>query len=479
MLPGRAKAVIPVSLLPYSTVTRMANLSILRRTAPLAAALLLAGCGLSNELVGGGGNARLGEPKPQAPVAGFVVTPVPEASVAAHEILQKGGNAVDAAVAAGFALGVTLPSRAGLGGGAVCLIDMPHDEGGTGRPVALLFPPGTPRGSQAGAARPAAVPQMARGLLAMQARYGALPLATDMAPAATMAGGGVPVSRALAADLGVVGDALLADPAARNVFASPAGQLLQAGETLRQPDLAATLARLQSGGVLSFYQGHLADSLLAGAAEAGAGLTATDLRADAARYATPDIVHALGADIALPPTAAGMGTRAAIEALASAPDDLAGAGRDALAAAAAARHVTGFGALPASAGYAIADAKGGVVGCATTMNNLFGTGRIATGTGILLAASPKRVSPPLLSVALATTDGAFRAVTTGAGQAGAPLAAGAAMAESLRAGQAMPHPVPAPGRANAIACSGTLPGAPKSCAAVADPRGAGLAIGSR
>ena len=457
----------------------MANLSIMRRTAPLAAALLLAGCGLSNDLVGGGGTARLGEPRPQAPVAGFAVTPVPEATVAAHEILQKGGNAVDAAVAAGFALGVTLPSRAGLGGGAVCLIDMPHDEGGKGRPVALLFPPGAPRGSQAGASRPAAVPQMVRGLLAMQARYGALPLATDMAPAAAMAGGGVPVSRALAADLAVVGNALLADPAARNVFARPSGGVLQAGETLRQPDLAATLARLQGGGVLSFYQGHLAARLLAGARAAGAGLTGADLRAVAARYAAPDIVHALGADIALPPTAAGLGTRAAIEALARSPDDLAGAGRDAIAAAAAGRHVRGFGALPASAGFAVADSKGGVVGCATTMNNLFGTGRIATGTGILLAASPRRVTPPLLSVALATRDGAFRAVTTGTGQAGAPLAAAAAMADSLRTGQAMPRPVPAPGRADAIACSGTLPGAPKSCAAAADPRGAGLAISSR
>jgi gamma-glutamyltranspeptidase/glutathione hydrolase len=70
-------------------------------------------------------------------------------------------------------------------------------------------------------------------------------------------------------------------------------------------------------------------------------------------------------------------------------------------------------------------------------------------------------------------------VTTGTGQAGAPLAAAAAMADSLRTGQAMPRPVPAPGRADAIACSGTLPGAPKSCAAAADPRGAGLAISSR
>lgn len=455
----------------------MANLSILRRTAPLAAALLLAGCGISNDLTGSG-SAKLGEPSPQQPVIGFAVTPVPEATLAAQAILQKGGNAADAAVAAGFALAVTLPSRAGLGGGGVCMIDLPGSDGGTGKPVALLFAPGAAKDGQYGATRPAAVPQMPRGLLAMQARFGKLGLATDMAPAESMAGGGVPVSRTLASDLAVVGNALLADPAARGIFAGPSGSVLQAGQTLRQPDLATTLNQLESSGVLGFYQGHLGNRFLEGARAAGAGLTAANLRAVAARYETPDIIDRFGASIALPPTAAGLGIRAAIESLATDPAGSDAAGRSAIAAAAAGRHLRRLGTLPASAGFATLDKNGGVVGCATTMNNLFGTGRIASGTGILLAASPKRTTPPLLSVALATKGGEFKAVTTGAGQAGAPLAAAAAMVDALRTGQPMARPVPDPGRANAIACGGTMPGTPKTCAAAADPRGAGLAAGT-
>jgi gamma-glutamyltranspeptidase/glutathione hydrolase len=134
--------------------------------------------------------------------------------------------------------------------------------------------------------------------------------------------------------------------------------------------------------------------------------------------------------------------------------------------------------LPASASFATLDSKGGVVGCATTMNNLFGTGRIAPGTGILLAASPNGITPPLLAAGLATRDGRFRAIATGSGQQGAAMAVAAGLANAVRSNEPMPEPVPAPGRANVIGCAGLLPGAPKTCAAAADPRGSGLAIGS-
>lgn len=456
----------------------MADLSKLPRSAPFSAgillgSLLLSGCGLF-----GGAKPRLGEPVPQKPVVGFAVSPVPEAALAAKHVLNEGGNAADAAVAEGFALAVTLPSRAGLGGGGECLISLPKDDGGNNIPVALLFPPAAaPAGAAAGADRPAAVPEMPRGLLALQARYGRLPLAADMAPAEAMAGGGVPVSRALAADLGVVGNALIADPAARAVFADNAGTMLRAGETMRQPDLATTLSELQSSGVLGFYQGHLSTRFLEAADTAGAGLTAAGLRGTAARYADAVTIRRFGADISVLPGAGGLGAAAAIESLATAPDENLAAQR-ALAAATAARHGQ-LGTLPASAGFATLDDKGGAVGCAVTMNNLFGTGRIAPGTGILLAASPAQVTPPLLAVALARKGGAFRAIATGSGQQAAPMAAGAALAGALDSASPMPRPVPAPGRANVIACPRLMPGGAKSCAAAVDPRGGGLAIGSR
>lgn len=453
----------------------MANLSNLRRTAPLALGLLLSGCGV----FGGGTQPKLGEPTPLKPVVGFAVAPVPQAALAAHQILNQGGNAADAATAAGFALAVTLPSRAGLGGGAACLIDLPKSDGGVGHPTALLFPPGAPTDPNPTAGRPAAVPQMARGLIALQARYGQLPLATDLAPAEAMAGGGVAVSRSLAADLAVVGNALLADPAARAIFATGAGPMLQAGDIMRQPDLAATLTLLQSSGVLGLYQGTAATRFIDAADRAGAGLTAADLRAAKPRYAAPIQIRRFGTALALLPTAGGLGATAGIEALAADPRDIAGAATSAAAAAQAARQGAAMTALPASASFATLDKNGGTVGCATTMNNLFGTGRVAPGTGILLAASPAHITPALLTVGLATSGSAFRAIATGSGQQGAPMAVAAALAGALSGATPMPRPVPSPGRANVIACAGLLPGNAKTCEAAADPRGFGLAIGSK
>jgi gamma-glutamyltranspeptidase/glutathione hydrolase len=132
--------------------------------------------------------------------------------------------------------------------------------------------------------------------------------------------------------------------------------------------------------------------------------------------------------------------------------------------------------LPASAAFAALDKNGGVVACVVTMNNLFGTGRIAPGTGILLAASPTAVPTPLLRAAIAYTAGTFRAAVTGTGQRQAPAAVAQGLATALQQTSA---PVPDPGRTNIISCPGGVPGGEATCTATADPRGLGLAIGGR
>ena len=433
--------------------------------------LLLSGCGVRQDLMGGASKG-LGEPKLQRSVVGFAVTPVPAATRAAEQILEQGGNAADAATAAGFALAVTLPSRAGLGGGGACLIHLPSHHGAAST-TALMFLPAPATG---GGSRPAAVPMLARGLIAMQARYGNLPLATDLAPAETMAGGGVPVSRALAADLSVVGNAFLADPAARAIFASPDGQILRAGATLQQPDLATVLNRLQANGVLDFYQGRLAARLTKAADQAGGGLTLADLRGAKPFYAKPMMVEQFGSSIALLPRPAfgGVGAAAAITALAQDPQGFQNAATIARQTAMTARAATT--ALPASAGFAVLDHLGGSVGCVTSMDNLFGTGRVAAGTGIVLAASPNRIKPPLLTVGLATRGARFRAIAVGSGQADAPMTVATGLVDALRAD----HPAPSGSlpRASVIACAGGLPGAPKTCVARADHHGSGLAVGT-
>ncbi len=458
---------------------------------PFVASLLLSGCGVPQMLLGSNSSAAsLGEPAVHRAAFGYAVAPVPEAATAAKKILNEGGNAVDAATAAGFALAVTLPSRAGLGGGGACLIDLPKNDGGTGSPLSIMFMPQAGSGS---GARPAAVPMLARGLIAMQARYGRLSLAQDLAPAEVMAAAGVPVSRQLADDLDTVGNAFLEDPDARGSFASRGGQVLRVGEPLIQPDLATVLSRLQTNGLLGFYQGRLARHIVEATDQAGGGLTLADLKKAKAAYMQPVTIRELGYDLAFlpPPAAGGVGAAAAIETLAHDPRRAMVAANRALAVALAARDgeepaellakriaaVSSAPPMPASASFAVLDGKGGAVGCVTTMDNLFGTGRIARGTGIVLAASPARIKPPLLTAGLATRKGKFRAIAVGSGQGGAPFAVGDALFHTIQSPRPMTASRALSGQADVIACSGLMPGRPGSCGAVADPKGFGVAVG--
>jgi gamma-glutamyltranspeptidase/glutathione hydrolase len=411
-----------------------------RRFSSLAALCLLSGCGLGHGLFGFGAdtNSSLGQTAPAASVFGYVVADEPQAALVARSILNNGGNAADAAAAAGFAMAVTLPSRGGLGGGGACIIKMPDAQGTPQPAVTLSFPPGAP--AAVSGSRPAAIPTLARGLLAMQARYGALPLSSVVVPAERLAGG-VPVSPSLAADLQVVGSALLSDPAAAAVFSS-GGREITAGGNLIQPDLAATLEVLRTQGVQGFYAGVFASQFIQAADAAGGGLSSTDLNASLPVFGVPDLATTGSISLATLPV--------------SAPSQN----------------------LPASAGFAAVDKNGGAVACAVTMNNLFGTGRIAPGTGVLLAASPRTVPTPILAAGLAySAGGKFRAAVTGTGQQGAALAVTSGLQAALAKTPA--SPVPDPGRANIISCPGLVPGGEASCTAAADPRGNGLAIGSR
>ncbi len=412
---------------------------IYRRLTAVGSLALLAGCSLGHTLFGTGPQTTLGQPAATASVFGYAVTDEPEATLVARQILNAGGNAADAATAAGFALAVTLPSRAGLGGGGACILRMPDSHGNLGPATVLSFPPGAP--DSAGGTRPAAVPTAARGLLALEARYGTLPISSVIVPAERLAAG-VPVSPALESDLQVVGPALLGDPNAAAIFGQ-GGAVLPAGANLVQPDLASTLEVLRTQGVQGFYQGGFAGQFATAADQAGGGLTVADMNAALPQYLAPDIAQAKNAEIAAIPTTA-------------APDS----------------------ALPASAGFAALDKNGGVVACAVTMNNLFGTGRMAAGTGILLAASPRTGPVPLLAAAIAyKPGGGFLAAATGTGQQGAAQAAAQGIANALANQPAAP--VAEPGRANIISCPGGVPGAEATCTASADPRGQGLAIGGR
>ncbi len=447
--------------------------------ATTALALTLAGCGAVQAVK----TTVLGkEPKYGDHLTGFigaVVADEPRAALAAREVLAIGGNAADAAVTLGMMLSVTLPSRASLGAGGACIAYQPgrkSPHGGT--PEAIMF---TPRPSSLGGGdRPAAVPMLARGLYLLSARYGTQPFETMISPAEQIARDGFPVSRALATDLAVVAGPLAGDPEAAAVFA-PGGRPLGEGDELRQPSLAATLTQIRHVGVGDMYQGLLAHRLAESSPEAGGPISLADLRDSTAVLAEP-LVVAAGPDQAAfvpPPADGGAASAAAFQVLLANQGDAAGAEQRALAAAAAGRHVAELPALPASSSFVVLDRKGGAVACALTMDNLFGTGRIAPGTGIMLGASPAIKPLPLLTAAIAWSSGrdAFRAAVGASGQNAAALAGAAALGQAMT-GDLPPHtPVPDPGRANAIGCTGYVPGNTASCHWSTDERGSGLAVG--
>ena len=466
----------------------------------LAVMVLLQGCSaadkVTNSLLGTGSDLVPGQ---QGYVSGFlggVVADEPRAVLAGRDILSEGGTAADAAAAVALTLAVTLPSRAGLGGGGACVAYFPDPKSANhGVPEAVMFTPRAPAATPANADRPAAIPMMARGIFLLHARYGALPFEGILASAEQLARFGVPTSRALAKDLALVSGPLLADPGAREVF-SQNGAVLTEGQTLRQPDLGGTLAQLRVSGVGDMYQGTLAHRIEPASETIGGPIPYADLH-----RALPKLAPVLSRDFQddkiafLPPPAdGGLAAAGAFDVLAANPDDTAGAAAHALAvvaryraggvtpeAALATKDAAPVGVLyPASTGFVTMDRDGNVVSCALTMNNLFGTGRIMPGVGILAAASPSVVTPPLLAAGVVWNPNikAFRAAASGSGQQGAPLAVAAALINTLRTKLPMSVPVPEPGRANVIACNRYLPGENGSCGWAADPRGYGLALGS-
>jgi len=446
-----------------------------------------------------GGNAGTDEQKRLTGFIGAAVADEPRAALAGREVLALGGSAGDAAVAMGFALTVTLPSRAGLGGGGACLAYNPSRDGpGQGNPEVVMFTPVAPSTAIPNTDRPAAIPMMARGLFALHARYGRRPFESLISPAEQMARFGVPISRALLRDLVTVAGPLAADPNARAVFV-PGGVPLAEGGTLTQSDLGGTLSQLRTAGVGDLYQGGLGRRLEEASRLAGGGLPLADMRGALPRTGAPLTLRA-GRDMVAflpPPADGGLAAAAAFQVLQENPANLAGAQARALGTAARWRQgggdalaVLASGAsaasgkslppLPASTGFAVLDREGNSVACAVTMGNLFGTGRIAPGTGILLGAAPRPGATPLLAAAMAWNANlrGFRAAVTGSGQDGAALAVAAGLSNALGSTAAMPAPVPEPGRANAIACSRYLPDSEGTCTWATDPRGAGLAASS-
>jgi gamma-glutamyltranspeptidase/glutathione hydrolase len=225
----------------------------------------------------------------------MAATAQPLASMAAIRILLAGGNAVDAAVAAAAVLGVTEPFQTGLGGDCFALIY----EARTGTVRALNASGPAPAAANladylaAGHVRvpmrsPLAwtVPGCVDGWCQMLAECGTMTLADVLAPALDCAENGFPVAPADAAEWRESEALLQADPGARaNLLID--GRAPRAGEVLVQTTLARTLRMLAEGGRDAFYDGPIAERLIAFSERNGGLLSREDLRAYRAEWQTP------------------------------------------------------------------------------------------------------------------------------------------------------------------------------------------------
>jgi gamma-glutamyltranspeptidase/glutathione hydrolase len=233
----------------------------------LAAALLLTACG---------GEERFPETALSYGTAfyGGVASDEPRAALIARDILAQGGSAADAAVTLYLSLAVTLPSRAGLGGGGLCLVFDPAKQS----VEALDFLPRAPAGQAPPGTTPVNIPGALRGMAALHARYGLLRWEKLVAQAEALAGFNTPVSRSLARDLSRQASGLAADPGIRRIFFDQGQRPYGEGADLFQPDLAGLLSRLRLKGPGDFYTGKLAEEFTATVSAAGGWITLEDLR---------------------------------------------------------------------------------------------------------------------------------------------------------------------------------------------------------
>src|SRR5689334_17618433 len=200
-------------------------------------------------------------PWPQHPVRaahGMVATDEELGSRAGLEILQKGGNAVDAAVATAFALAVVEPAAGNIGGGGFMLVRMAdgrssfldYREVAPGKATRDMYiKPDGKLDEEASVVgyKAVAVPGTVAGLDLALKKFGTMKLAAAMEPAIRLAENGFPISEKLARELEQEKEGLEKFPASRRIFLND-GKMWKPGDTLRQPELAATLKRIAKNG---------------------------------------------------------------------------------------------------------------------------------------------------------------------------------------------------------------------------------------
>jgi gamma-glutamyltranspeptidase/glutathione hydrolase len=214
--------------------------------------------------------------------SGMVVTGAAPATTVGVRVLEEGGNAVDAAVAAAFALAVVEPTMSGIGGRTQLLLRTADGrfvaiDGTTEVPVA--YRGGPSEDDDAFGYETIAVPGTVAALEMALREHGTWTLARAMAPAIALAEDGFVLPAPEAARIAARATQLARYESSRTFFLKPDGATYAAGETFRQPALAATMRAISEGGSEVFYRGALAREMAADLEAHGAFVRASDFAA--------------------------------------------------------------------------------------------------------------------------------------------------------------------------------------------------------
>jgi len=264
------------------------------------------------------GDRPFGNPKatrsPAVGRRGMIATSQPLASAAGLAVLQRGGNAVDAAVTAAAVLAVVEPSMTGIGGDLFALV---HDgrsgqihgldasgRSGTAATAAWFLDRGLTEMPGTGPLS-VTVPGVVSGWTALLSRFGTITLAEALAPAIACAHDGFPVAEIMAAEWALAADRLGADEHAAATFL-PGGIAPRRGEVFSNPRLARTLSCLAADGPGAFYEGPIAAAIVDDLAARGGLLTGADFAAHRADWVTPITTRYRGVDVyEMPPSTQG------------------------------------------------------------------------------------------------------------------------------------------------------------------------------
>ncbi len=216
--------------------------------------------------------------------SGIAATLQTLASQASATILAKGGNAVDAAIAANAALGVIEPMMNGIGGDLFAIVWDPKEKkmyalnasgwSAKAETIEAMKAKGLTRMGES-SIYSVTVPGAVAGWEALHARFGQLPFAADLAPAIAMAENGFPVTETDSANWVEYGMNFKDRPAFASVFL-PGGTYPRVGQLFRNPDLANSLRLIAKDGADAFYRGPIADAMVKLSDEQNGFLTETD-----------------------------------------------------------------------------------------------------------------------------------------------------------------------------------------------------------